>query len=194
MNVAYVVRCNFNDPAKETAWNDWYSGPKLKQMLDKPHFLTGQRFYRSSGAGRDYLAFWTLASADAFTTPEYTNDWGFFEWRPYIIDWSRDLFAAEGGGSVVAPHLPEGGFIRLVSFEGLTAEQAEAKRREVDHTHPATIWHRSIGLDRHTELFGVSVETSDRLNTPIDGVIEVFYRPISILGITDDPHDSKLVR
>jgi hypothetical protein len=25
-------------------------------------------------------------------------------------------------------------------------------------------------------------------------VIEVFYRPISILGITDDPHDSKLVR
>src|SRR5476651_1913577 len=59
MTLAYVVRCNFSDPEKEQAWNDWYSGPKLKQMLDKPYFLTVQRYRRVSGTGRNYLAFWT---------------------------------------------------------------------------------------------------------------------------------------
>ena len=193
MNIAYVVRCNFNDPTKEGAWNDWYSGPKLKQMLEKPYFLTGQRFYRVAGNGRDYLAFWTLASNDAFTTPEYTNDWGFFEWRPYIIDWSRDLFSTEDNSSVKAPRLPEGGFIRLISFEGLSPDQAQVERAEVDKSHPGTIWHRSIGLDRHTELLGISIEANIKLGQTIKGVHEVFYKPISIMGITDNLNERSFV-
>lgn len=185
MTLAYVVRCNFNEPARETAWNDWYNGPKLRQMLEKPHFLTGQRFRRASGVGRDYLAFWTLASADAFTTPEYTNDWGFFEWRPYIIDWSRDLFEAEIGTDVPAPRLGAGQFLRLVSFEGASAEDADRLRKTVDAARSGTTWTRSVGLDRHTSLFGFSVETADRLASPVEGVVEGLYRPISDLAITE---------
>ena len=194
MNLAYVVRCNFNEPARETAWNDWYSGPKLGQMLSKPHFLTGQRFRRSSGGGRDYLAYWTLSSADAFTTTEYTTDWGFFEWRPYIIDWSRDLFERLDNADVAAPRLAEGQFLRLVSFEGLGAEEAERLRAEIDQARPGTLWHRSVGLDRHTELFGISLETEERPTGVPQGAVEGFYRPISILGITEVPEARALVR
>jgi hypothetical protein len=184
MTLAYVVRCNFNDPKKEQAWNDWYSGPKLKQMLDKPYFLTVQRYRRVSGTGRNYLAFWTLASAEAFETPEYKSDWGFFEWRPHIIDWSRDLFKAEQG-DVHAPQVPDKGFIRLVSFEGLAKADAEAKQKEIDRIRPGTAWHRSIGLDRHTELLGASVQTTSELGSPIEGVYEALYQPISIFAVTE---------
>jgi len=194
MTVAYVVRCNFNDPSREQAWNDWYSAPKLKQMLDKPYFLTGQRFLRVAGTGRDYLAFWTLVSDEAFKTPEYTNDWGFFEWRPYIIDWSRDLFASDNGTEVTAPRVAENAFIRLVSFEGLSEAEAEAARAKVNQTRPGTKWCKSVGLDRHTELFGYSVETSDALGEPVPGAVEGIYKPISILGITDNPTEAALVR
>ena len=194
MTVAYVVRCNFNDPAKEQAWNDWYNGPKLKQMLDKPHFLTGQRFHRAAGEGRDYLAYWTLASEDAFGTPEYKNDWGFFEWRPFIIDWSRDLFAGDKGNEPAAPRVTPEQFIRLVSFEGLSEAEAEQARKLVDEARPGTRWHRSIGLDRHTVLFGFSVEDTTRLAPAVPGVHEVLYRPISTLGVTDNPAAAAMVR
>ena len=186
MAVAYVVRCNFNEPGKEDAWNDWYNGPKLKQMLAKPHFLTGQRFLRTAGTGRDYLAFWTLESEAAFETPEYKNDWGFFEWRPFIIDWSRDLFAGEAGATLSAPRVGENQVIRLVSFEGMADAQAEDARRLVDQARPGTTWLRSIGLDRHTPLFGFSVEEGAAPAPALPGVHEVFYRPICPLGVTED--------
>jgi hypothetical protein len=184
MTLAYVVRCNFSDPEKEQAWNDWYSGPKLKQMLDKPYFLTVQRYRRVSGTGRNYLAFWTLASAKAFETPEYKNDWGFFEWRPYIIDWSRDLFKADQG-DVHAPRVTDGSHLRLISFEGLSGAQAEAKRSEIDRTRPGTSWHRSIGLDRHTELLGSSVQATTELGPSIEGVYDALYQPISIFAVAE---------
>ncbi|TIL32463.1 MAG: hypothetical protein E5Y55_28115 [Mesorhizobium sp.] len=194
MNLAYVVRCNFGDASRETAWNDWYSGPKLAQMLRKPHFLTVQRFHRTSGIGRDYLAFWTLSSADAFSTIEYTSDWGFFEWKPYIIDWSRDLFATLSGASVLAPRLEDGQFLRLVSFEGLSDKIAEAKRGELDAVRPGTVWHKSVGLDRHSPLLGISVESSDQPLGAPGGVNEAIYRPISLLAITKRPEEFNLVR
>ena len=63
MAFAYIVRCNFTEPAKEQAWNAWYSGPKIAQMLQKPLFRTCQRFKRTAGIGRNYLALWTLPLA-----------------------------------------------------------------------------------------------------------------------------------
>ena len=95
MTFVYIVRCNFSVPAKEQAWNDWYSGAEDRlQMLRKPHFLSCQRFRRAAAPGGNYLALWVLQSPEAFKTKEYTSDWGFFEWQPCIIDWSRDLFEA----------------------------------------------------------------------------------------------------
>src|SRR5262249_1144812 len=93
----YVVRGRFTEPAREQAWNAWYSGPKIEQMLAQPHFLTCQRFRRAAGTGRDYLTLWTVDSPQALATPRYTAQWGFAEWTPYIADWSRDLF--DGGAA-----------------------------------------------------------------------------------------------
>jgi hypothetical protein len=185
MALAYVVRCNFNTPEKEAAWNAWYSGPKLKQMLDKPYFLTVRRFEKVRGAGRNYLAYWTIESAQAFETPEYKNDWGFFEWRPYIIDWSRDLFEALKG-EVPSPRLGDGDVLRLVSFEGADAVEAEKAIRQIDAARMGTAWMRSAGLDRHSPYLGVSVESAETRRPPVPaGVIEGFYRPISDFTQTD---------
>ena len=82
MTFVYVVRCNFTEPAKEAAWNAWYSGPKIAQMLAQPYFLTCQRFRRAAGTGRDYLALWTLQSPQALETAQYQSQWGFSEWTP----------------------------------------------------------------------------------------------------------------
>ena len=79
MTFVYIVRCKFTAPAKEQAWNDWYSGPKIKQMLAQPYFRSCQRFRRAAGNGRDYLALWTLASPEALKTAQYTAQWGFAE-------------------------------------------------------------------------------------------------------------------
>lgn len=192
MAFAYIVRCNFSREDLEGGWNEWYGGPKLKQMLDKPHFVSVQRFRRASGEGRNYLAFWILDSEQAFETPEYKNDWGFFEWRPYIIDWSRDLFAP-GEGDVRSPVVGAGEVLRLISFEGLDADAAAAARDAVAAKLPQVRWMRSVGLDRHTAFIGYAVEAADDAPAPLGvaGVVDGLYRPISGLVHTDRPHDGR---
>ncbi|WP_375459940.1 hypothetical protein [uncultured Enterovirga sp.] len=184
MTLAYIVRCTFKEPSREDAWNSWYSGPKLKQMLSKPHFLTGQRFHRVAGEGREYVAFWTLASEQAFTTPEYTTDWGFFEWAPYIGDWSRDLF--EGVESdVAAPKLSDGQLLRIVSCEGLSSEEADAAKASVEAGGLNLTWLRSVGLDRHTALLGFGIVNEGRPSATLPAgmrAADATYRPISILA------------
>lgn len=181
MAFVYVVRCAFTEPAREAAWNAWYSGPKIMQMLRKPHFRTCQRFKRAAGRGRDYLALWTLQSPDAFRTEQYTADWGFFEWAPYITDWSRDLFDGEDTPEE-AFAVPEHGELTIVSFDGSSAEKAAAARADLSKSHPDMMWLPVIGLDRHTPLIGLQVaqmlSAVEPANVP-DGAQHALYRPIS---------------
>ena len=181
MAFVYIVRCNFNEPEKEQAWNDWYSGPKIAQMLRKPHFRSCQRFKRTSGSGRNYLALWTLQSPDAFRTEQYTADWGFFEWAPHITDWSRDLF--DGGGLpeedfAVAPQ----GVLEVVSFDGMSLDEAAAARAGMTPSSADTMWLPIIGLDRHTPVIGLrSLPDAAASKTfPADsrGIQAASYRPI----------------
>jgi hypothetical protein len=181
MVFVYIVRCNFTDHAKESAWNTWYSGPKIAQMLTKPHFRSGQRFKRASGTGRDYLALWTVQSPDALTTPEYKADWGFSEWEPYIANWSRDLFDArpspEDAFAVKAD-----GALQVVSFDGMSVDDALAARTMMTPP-PETLWLSAVGLDRHTPLIGLA-PVSDAAtgvapeNAPAPNVQQAIYRPI----------------
>jgi len=179
---AYIVRCNFSDPAKEQAWNDWYSGPKIGQMLAKPHFCSSQRFRRSAGEGRNYLALWILYSPQAFKTTEYTSDWGFFEWRPYIIDWSRDLFAGAEltpDSFAVAPQ----GALHVVAFDGMSPDDTERARKAYAFIHPKMVWLPIAGLDQHTHCIGVEalsdLPRSWRASNAFPGVHEALYLPIS---------------
>lgn len=155
MTFVYIVRCNFIAPAKEAAWNAWYSGPKIAQMLTKPHFRSCQRFHRTAGAGRNYLALWTLTTPEAFQTAAYKADWGFSEWTPDIADWSRDLF---DGGDAETPDFAvgAGGALSVIAFDGLSADQADAARRELAPSRPDTMWLPIAGLDRHTPLIGLA--------------------------------------
>jgi len=183
MPVVYIVRCNFSDPNKEWAWNDWYSGPKMKQMLAKPFFRTGQRFRKAAGTGRNYLALWLLDSPEAFKTKEYTSDWGFFEWRPFIIDWSRDLFAGDGRSdddfAVVAQ-----GALHVVSFDGMSAADAASARAATEKAVPGLMWLPIVGLDQHTPMIGLrplpDVTNAKLCGVPLPaGVQEAVYTPIS---------------
>ena len=182
MAFVYIVRCRFTEPVKEQAWNAWYSGPKIAQMLRKPHFRTCQRFARASGMGRNYLALWVLQSPDAFKTEQYTTDWGFFEWAPYITDWSRDLF--DGGNAPEANFaVPEQGALDVVSFDGMTADEANDARPAMAQSHPDMMWLPVIGLDRHTPTIGLRVLREPAAAGPVAGGQalgqEAIYRPIS---------------
>ena len=160
MALVYVVRCNFNEPAKEQAWNAWYSGPKIAQMLAKPYFRSCQRFARRSGNGRNYLALWTLQSPDAFNTEQYTTDWGFFQWAPHITGWSRDLFDG-GNAPEQAFAVPPQGGLHIVSFDGASPDEAAAARNAVATSQPDMMWLPVIGLDRRDEL-GTMARSVDR--------------------------------
>jgi hypothetical protein len=184
----YVVRCAFTEPTREAGWNAWYSGPKIAQMLRKPHFRTCQRFKRAAGRGRDYLALWTLQSPDAFRTEQYTSDWGFFDWGPYITDWSRDLFDGDDTPEE-AFAVPEQGGLVVVSFDGANPDIAAAARTTLAKSHPDMMWLPVIGLDRHTPLIGLQVTqalSGPELTSGFDGVQQALYRPISRFTTADD--------
>jgi len=183
MTFVYIVRCNFTEPAKEQAWNAWYSGPKIEQMLAKPYFRTCQRFRIAAGTGRKYLTLWTLQSPDAFKTAEYISDWGFFEWAPYIVDWSRDLF--DGGPAPERSFaVPLEGSLHTVTFDGMDEEEANAARAVIANHAPEIMWLPVAGLDRHTPFIGVRpladpVSSGPFVHARAERIEEAIYRPIS---------------
>jgi hypothetical protein len=181
----YIVRCNFAEPAKEQAWNAWYSGPKIEQMLAKPYFRTCQRFRLAAGKGRSYLALWTMLSPHALETADYRSQWGFSEWTPYITDWSRDLFDGRPAPEA-AFAVPPDGALHAVSFDGASADEANAARAEVAIPHPDLMWLPIAGLDRHTPMIGLQplpALASSHLSSHDRGkrIQDAVYRPISDL-------------
>jgi hypothetical protein len=183
MTFLYIVRCNFAARAREAAWNAWYSGPKIAQMLRLPHFLSCQRFRRAAGQGRDYLALWTMRSPQAMQTPEYLAQWGFDEWTSLISDWSRDLFDA-GSIPAAAFAVPAGGALRTIAFDGLSEDEADRLSSAVARSDPGVVWLPIAGLDAHTPLIGLQVLAAPS-PAPVPAhdrdprVQEVIYRPVS---------------
>jgi len=181
MVFVYTVRCRFTDSTREQAWNAWYGGPKIVQMLSLPYFRTCQRFRRATGVGRDYLALWTVLKPEAMTTPEYRAQWGFSEWEPFITDWSRDLFDGRPADEDAFAVKPSGA-LQVVSFEGMDAAQATDAQARLARSRPGMMWLPIAGLDRHTPLIGLKV-LPDAGARPHDlsgeGIREAVYRPLS---------------
>ena len=178
----YIVRCNFTAPEHEAAWNSWYSGPKIVQMLEKPMFRTCQRFHRVDGRGRNYLALWTTLSPDALVTPAYTAQWGFADWSSYITDWSRDLF--DGGERTEADFAAgPGDALDVVSFEGMSEPEANTARRAFEAAREM-MWLPVIGLDRHTPTIGLRLRGGGSMPAAPAGVRVATYRPISEFQVT----------
>jgi hypothetical protein len=180
MVFVYIVRCRFTAPEKEAAWNAWYSGPKIEQMLAQPYFRTCQRFRRTSGTGRDYLALWVVTSPEALTTREYRSQWGFAEWEKFITDWSRDLF--DGGARPQADFaVAPGGALRVIAFDGMSTDDADATRAGIA-SFEKMMWLPVAGLDRHTPMIGLE-PLSNSAAAPAAGppIQDAIYQPISPL-------------
>jgi hypothetical protein len=162
----YLVRCNFGDAARERAFNDWYSGPKLRDMLAKPYFASGQRFEAVAGdTAVRYCALWALERADALETPEYNASWGFADWAGAIHDWTRDLCELERPVPAGALACPPDGRLRLVA----------------DHDGDGLLSARTIGLDRSVDRFGLEILRSPGDPEPAAGG-ETLYRPLVEAG------------
>jgi hypothetical protein len=186
MACVYIVRCNFARPDLEPAWNAWYGGPKLGQMLAKPLFISMQRFRASRlDTRRRYLALWVVESPDAFTTPEYLNDWGFAEWRPHIRDWSRDLYAAPDGlrpADVTDRFAADDtASLYVAAFDGVRPAEARALRDRAAAQRPGAVWLEAIGLDRHSPVIGLARLPRGAALRPltIEGMQETLFEPIS---------------
>src|SRR5262245_38344427 len=176
MTHVYIVRCNFTAPDQEQAWNDWYSGPKIKQMLAQPYFLSCQRFRRAAGNGRDYLALWTVESPEALKTTQYVSQWGFADWTPCITAWSRDLF--DGGARPFRDFaVKHDGALEVVAFDGMSADAAEAERSRI--AAPEMMWLPIAGLDRHTPVIGLrTLAVPAGAHAEGGNPLRAVYRPI----------------
>ena len=183
MAFLYIVRCRFTEPSREQAWNAWYSGPKMEQMLGQPYFLTCQRFRLAAGRGRDYLTVWTVESPQALSTPRYTAQWGFAEWTPFVADWSRDLFDGGDASKEAFAVAPEGALM-VIAFDRMSPDDADKAREGVAGSEPDMMWLPAIALDRHTPLVGLRRLAKLPSSRPVqdgadDRVQRGIYRPIT---------------
>jgi hypothetical protein len=178
MAYLYAVRCNFKRPELEAAWNEWYGGPKLRQMLRLPMFHSCQRFGAAAlDCRRRYLALWVVASPDAFATPEYRAQWGFADWVEHIGDWSRDLYRAPFDEFAVGPDES----LYLASFAGMGEAEARALQARIAPLLPGVAWLEAVGLDRHSPLFGVKKVARGAVPAAIagaPGLSETIFAPI----------------
>lgn len=90
----YMVECRFTDPAREPAWNTWYGGVRLDELLSVPGFTGSQRFIALTRPVPYYLAVHSIASMAVFGTPEYKamGGGGFQGYQDCITDWVRKFF------------------------------------------------------------------------------------------------------
>lgn len=99
----YMVECRFNDPSREAAWNHWYGGERLGELLAVPGFLTSQRFIAATRPGNYYLTVHSISSMAVFECAEYKAMGGgaFKGYQGCITDWVRRFFS----GLDVAPNV-----------------------------------------------------------------------------------------
>lgn len=89
-----MVECRFRDAVREQAWNDWYSGERLGELLSVPGFRTSQRFAALTRPATYYLTVHSIDSLRVFEAPEYQamGGGGFEEYQDSISDWKRQFF------------------------------------------------------------------------------------------------------
>ena len=186
MSFVYAVRCNFARPDLEERWHEWYSGPKLAEMLTQPFFLSGQR-YRAVALDQiiRYLALWVVASPEAFATPVYKKNWGFADWTPHITDWSRNLYQAPEGDISALLDVPPGGGLYVAALDWVPAAEAESRLQALEVRCPDVAWMSVTGLDRSCPAVGFRrFDDLSRPPQPVPrelaaGIRETLYRPIT---------------
>jgi len=146
----YIAECRFTDPAREAAWNEWYGGRRLDELLSVPGFRTSQRFKAVTPVVSPYVAIHSIDGVEVFACAEYRamSGGGFQGWQRYITDWKRNLFT----GLDVAPAVATGEYLAMTDR---TTEQ-------VGHSGIRFAWLTNAGLDRSVPLRGIARVSSHR--------------------------------
>ena len=171
----YMVECGFADRDREDDWNEWYSGPKLAELLSMPGFIATQRYKAIEPCPAPYLAIHSIESPSVFTNPDYKANGGgrFGAWEPSLMtNWSRRLFAPLRE----MPDVPVGSLLAMTDS------------RDAGMPHGA-IWLDGLGwdavseykdalaLDASVQKRGVAVVPKSAGSAPIAGVR--LYAPLT---------------
>lgn len=164
----YMVECAFSDPAREQAWNDYYSGRKLDEVLSVPGFRTSQRFKAIGESSAPYLAIHSVDSLEVLTDGAYRSAGGGrfdHSFQSSIINWKRSLY----DGLDRAPAIAEDELIAVCD------QPDQVQGVPVDF-----VWLSAAGLDAPAPQRGIARidrTQADRLARSHKGVINV-YAPL----------------
>lgn len=161
----YTVECACNDPAREEAWNDFYSGEKLETLLSLPGFRASQRFRAIMDTPAPYLAIHSIRDTAVLQQTVYRDAGGgtFSGWDDLVTNWDRNLFA----GMDSAAEVPAATCLVMLDDPA------------VAHTAPGAdfTWLDIAGLDRTTARRGLAIvdrATGDSLARDKPGILRVF--------------------
>jgi len=172
----YIVECAFTDPARENAWNDYYSGEKLEALLALPGFRASQRFRAITEIAAPYLAVHSIRDAAVLDQAIYRDVGGgtFSGWDDLVTNWDRNLFS----GMEAAPEVDNNEC--LVMLDDPEAAQAVPG---IDFA-----WLDIAGLDRTTQRRGLAIigrATGEGLARDKADILRVFA---PITGRQVSPH------
>ncbi len=146
----YMVEQTFSMPKLEADWNVWYMA-NLDVLMAVPGFKSGQRFQVIGAKPSEYLAMYTIASADVFDSAIYKNSGGggtaSQRFRPAYQVWKRNLLDLETAPEVAMDQC------LLV----LDAPQPAAVG------NIAFTWMQTVGLHKTTPWRGIAVVAANAL-------------------------------
>ena len=176
----YMVECDFDDPAQEDAWNEWYSGEKLDDLLSNPGFTATQRFQAVTPRKAEYLAVHSIRSTKVFTNPAYKATGGgrFGDWDAALMtNWSRRLF----DGVAESPPVGPDELLAVIDRDADLPADIEITRLSGLDWETVSQYRNAVALDASISRRGLAVIPKSRAKefTGIDGVC--LFRPLTEL-------------
>lgn len=165
----YIVECAFTEPAREAAWNEFYSGDKLTTLLALPGFRASQRFRAISDTPAPYLAVHSIRDAAVLDQTVYRDVGGgtFSGWDDLVTNWDRNLFKG------------------MEAADEVSSEECLVMLDDPENAHRAPeasfVWLDIAGLDRTTQRRGLAIvsrATGETLASDNGDILRVFA-PIS---------------
>ncbi len=141
----YMVDHVYTDPTTEQAWHEWYTG-YLRKLISVPGIHSAQRFRAVGCTPSRYLAMYSIASADVYSSEAYKSIGGggsqSARFHSAYQLWNRNLFDAVSREAIRAPVVPDGQ--RVLVFD-------REERGGKDLLESRAIWLQAVGLHMTTK-------------------------------------------
>lgn len=143
----YIVDHIFNDSTAEPAWHEWYAG-YLQRLLSVPGIDSAQRFKAIGYTPSRFLAMYSIASADVYSSDGYKGIGGggsqSARFHSAYGMWTRNLFAGLDRAPPVGPEK------RLLVWDRDAREDAGV-------LGPRVTWLDSVGLHKTTPYRAIAI-------------------------------------